>query len=139
MTNASGFSMAVSSRLPDKYHMATLSPLRIVLPATSVSASAVRRMWITGDCQRMISGTMPVTSDGILAQFAVLVGILVQRQHAAGNRVARGVVAADDQQHQIAHELVRARRKIACCFAVRQHRDQVGARRLLRRGGARGR
>ena len=135
----SGFSIASSSRLPDMYHMATLSPLRIVLPPSSVSSSAVRRMWITGVCQRMISGTMLVTSAGIVAQLAILVGILVQRQQAAGHRVARRVVAADDQQQQVAHELVRPRRQIARRLAVRQHRDQVGPRRLLRRARARAR
>ena len=57
------------------YHIATFSPFRMLLPPSSVSLSAVRRMWATGVCQRMISGT---TGEqlGIGAQLAVLVGFL---------------------------------------------------------------
>ena len=43
----------------------------------------------------------------ILAQLGVLVRELVQRVDAAGERVARGVVAADDQQDQVAEEVAR--------------------------------
>ncbi len=38
--------------------MITLSPLRMDFPSNSMSDSAVRRMWASGVCQRMISGTM---------------------------------------------------------------------------------
>jgi len=58
MMNFSGSSITVSSRLPETYHMITLSPARICLPSKSMSLSAVRRMWASGVCQRMISGTM---------------------------------------------------------------------------------
>ncbi len=43
--------------------MITLSPLRIGLPSNSMSLSAVRRIWASGVCQRMISGTMDGISD----------------------------------------------------------------------------
>ncbi len=45
--------------------MITFSPFLIALPPTSVSSSAVRRMWATGLCQRMISGTAPARSSGL--------------------------------------------------------------------------
>jgi len=43
---------------------------------------------------------------GGLAQFAVLPGVFVERQQAAGHRIAGGVVAADDQQDQGAQEFL---------------------------------
>ena len=47
-------------------------------------------MCATGDCQRMISGTMfGMTAPGSAMQLVVLVGELVQREHAAGDRVPR--------------------------------------------------
>ena len=61
----------------------------------------------------------------IRLQLGVLVRILSTAQEAAGDRVARRVVAADDQQDQIAeilHAIHVARR-----FAVREHRDQIAA------------
>jgi len=57
------------------------------------------------------------------AQLGPLIGVVVQRQQAAGHAVARGVVAAHDQQHQVAHVLQRAH--VARGGAVRQHRHQV--------------
>ena len=61
---------------------------------------------------------------GVGAQLGVLVGVLVQRQDRAGDGVAGGVVAADDQQHEVAEIFARL---VACSrwLAVRQHRDQV--------------
>ena len=112
------------------YHITTLSPALIGLPPSSVSRDAVRRMWITGVCQRMISDTALSTSAGIGLQLAVFVGELIQRQQAAAHGIAGGVVAADDQQRQVAHEFLQ--RHVARGGAVRQHRQQVEFRRLRR-------
>src|SRR5260370_29369934 len=49
---------------------------------------------------------------GVGAQLGVFFGELVQKPQAAADRVARRVVTADDQQEQIAHELVRPRRQV---------------------------
>ena len=65
----------------------------------------------------------------VFAQLAVLIRILAQRVDRARQRIARGVVAADDQQHQIAEEIRRVH--IARGFAVRHHRQQVALRRLI--------
>src|SRR6185437_735263 len=39
-----------------------------------------------------------------LAQLPVLIGVLVEREHAARNRVASGVVAADDEEHEVSEK-----------------------------------
>ena len=75
---------------------------------------------------------MLVTSPGLSRSLRYWSGCLFSAHSAARHRVARGVVAADDQQQEIAHELVRPRRQIARRLAMRQHRDQVRPRRLLR-------
>ena len=62
---AFGFSIASSSRLPEMYQITTLSPFLMGLPPISASSSAVRRIWITGVCQRMISDTRPGISAGL--------------------------------------------------------------------------
>src|SRR5205823_6681284 len=49
MTKRSGSSISSGSRLPEMYHIATLSPLQIRFPLSSASHSAVRRMCTTGD------------------------------------------------------------------------------------------
>ena len=49
-------SITSSSRLPEMYQITTLSPALIGLPPISASSVAVRRIWITGVCQRTISG-----------------------------------------------------------------------------------
>ena len=59
-----GSVIASSSRLPEMYQITTLSPFLIGLPPISASSSAVRRMWMTGVCQRMISDTKPGISPG---------------------------------------------------------------------------
>src|SRR5262245_60885684 len=43
-----------------------------------------------------------VNQGMIAAQFLVLIGVLVERQHRACQRVARGIIAADDQKNDIA-------------------------------------
>ena len=69
------------------------------------------------------------TRLGSGAQLRVLVGMLVQRQQAAGDRVARGVVAADDQQDQVAEV-----RPPAACPRVAGECASIDIRSLL--GGA---
>ncbi len=61
----------------------------------------------SGVCQRITSGTKLSISAGFSRQLAVLLRMLAQRVDAAGQRVARGVVAADDQQDQVAEEVRR--------------------------------
>ena len=83
-------------------------------------------MCATGDCQRMISGTIFGISPGFCSSFLVLIGVFVQRQHAAGDRVSRGVVAADDQQHDIAQQLLWIH--VVGGFVMRKHGNQVELR-----------
>ena len=61
------------------------------------------------------------------AQLGLLIGVLAERQDRAGDRVAGGVIAADDQQDQVPQifHAVHVFRGLA----VGQHRDQVRARR----------
>jgi len=68
----------------------------------------------------MISGTRLAISAGIVAQLLILVRVLAQRVKASGHRVARRVVAADDQQGEIAHEF--AQRHVLRRPAMREHR-----------------
>ena len=65
----------------------------------------------------------------ILLQLLELIGELAERVDAARQRVAGRVVAADDQQDQVAEEggEIHVPRR----FGVRHHRDQVALRRLL--------
>src|SRR6185437_8344718 len=61
----------------------------------------------------------------LVAQLLVFVRILVQREQAAGYRVARRVVAADDQQHQVAKILDRIVEHVPGRRIVRQQRDEI--------------
>ena len=67
------------------------------------------------------------------AQPVELLGELVERQHAAGHRVAGGVVAADDQQGQVAQELHRPVDEVLGVLGELHQRDQVVARLLAGR------
>ena len=60
---------------------------------------------------------------GIIPQFLVLVGVLVEGQHAATDGVAGSVVTADYEQDEVAEEL--QGRHIAGVLAVGQHGDQI--------------
>ena len=93
------------------------------MPRSSVSASAVRRMCASGVCQRMISGTMLGIRAGLSTQLLILVRVLVQRHDAAGDRVARRVVAADDQQDHVAQIFLRLH--VPRHVGMRHHRDQI--------------
>ena len=94
-----------------------------------MSSSAVRRMCASGVCQRITSGTKLSISAGFFAQLLVLVRMLAQRVDRARHGVAGGVVAADDQQDQVAEEVLRVH--VARGLAVRHHRQQVALRRLV--------
>src|SRR5690606_11654369 len=67
---SSGRSIASSSRLPEMYHITTLSPLRIFFPPSSVSTRAVRRICDSGVCQRMISETILPIRPGSAFSFS---------------------------------------------------------------------
>ena len=60
----------------------------------------------------------------IVAKFSILVGMFVQRQHRTAHGIAGGVIAADDQQNEIAQEV--ARIHVPRRLAVRHHRQQIG-------------
>ena len=60
---------------------------------------------------------------GVLLELCPFFGKLAQAKDHTRHGVAGGVVAADDQQHQIAHEFHRIH--IAHMFRVDHHRDQV--------------
>ena len=64
---------------------------------------------------------------GLGAQPVELVGELVQRQHAAGHGVAGGVVAADDQEGQVAEELHRPVDDVLGVLRHLHERDEVVA------------
>ena len=60
---------------------------------------------------------------GVVAQLLIFERVLVEGQHTAGNRIAGGVVAADDQQDQVAEKLHRLH--VSRRLTVREHRDQI--------------
>src|SRR3954452_17893876 len=62
-------------------------------------------------------------------QLPELVRVFAQCIDAAGQRVAGGVVAADDQQDQVAEEVLGVH--VARGFAVRHHREQIAFWRLV--------
>ncbi len=105
--NSSARSICSSSRLPEMrpdHHL--VAGLDLPTPRSSASSSAVRRRRITGVCQRTISETALVTSSGLARSFLNCSGKRLKPQQPAGHRVARGVVAAVDQEEdQDAHAL----------------------------------
>ena len=72
--NSFARAMTPSSLLPEMYHITTRSPSRMVLPPSSTSRVAVRAMWITGDCQRIISLTMFGMLPGFRLSFSYSCG-----------------------------------------------------------------
>ena len=59
----------------------------------------------------------------LLPNLAVLLGVLIERQHPAADGIPSSVVTADDEQHQIAKILHGVH--VFGGFAVRQHRHQI--------------
>ena len=65
----------------------------------------------------------------ILLEQLALLGILVELIDETAHRIARGVVAANDQQDQIAHEFLRAH--LVHGFGMDHHGNQIVARFLV--------
>ena len=63
---------------------------------------------------------------GLGAQLGEFIRVLAEEQEAAAHRIARRVVAADDEQDDVAEIFARAH--VAGRLAMRQHRDEVWAR-----------
>ena len=80
----------------------------------------------------MISETRFGISSRRAAHQFELLGVFDQRHQPAAHRVARGVVAADDQKRDRADEF--AGLQIAGRFGMREHRDQVESRRGIGAG-----
>lgn len=55
MMNSSDWSIMHPSRLPEAYHMTTLSLFLVAWPFTSTFWGAIWRTQVSGVCQRMIS------------------------------------------------------------------------------------
>ena len=75
---------------------------------------------------------MLVIKRWVVAQFLIFCRVLAQRPQPAAHGISRSIVAADDQQREIAKELGRVIDQVFCRLAVRQHGDQVEARRSSR-------
>ena len=81
------------------------SPLCSWVPWNSVSAVIVRAMFFTGDVQRSIS-SIALGSKPVGGQTPLLIGVQQQLLGSAGQRVAGGLVAADQQQQRLGDDLV---------------------------------
>ena len=125
--NSSARSIFSSSRLPEMYHITTLSPF-------AICGRRVRRR-----CARCGAYAAPGSGSGWSRrpdrdQFAPaahqleLLGIFDQRHQPAGHGIARGVVAADDQQRDRADEFARLQIWVAGECASIEIRSKVGAR-----------
>ena len=81
------------------------SPSRTCWPWTSASAVAVRFMFRIGLTQRSISSIALGSSAGSARQPGQLVGVAQERLDAARDDVAGRLVAADQHQHRLEHEV----------------------------------
>ncbi len=120
--------VAVARDVPHRDQVALADGLAAHL---EVLRGPVRRMCASGVCQRMVSETIEGISSGFSRSFGVLRRVLVQRVDRAGDGVPGGVVAADDQQPEVAVEGMDVH--VAGGLAVGQHRDQVELRGALTR------
>ena len=125
---------ASSSRLEDEYQSATLSPLVIGQPPSSVSFVAVRRKWANAGNIRSASSTALGTSDGSSISSCALVGVVHQRAHRARVRGLRGVVAGGHQQDEAGEDLV-VGEHVAVDLGEDEHAEHVVGR--VGRGGRR--
>ncbi len=95
--------IAVTRDVPHHHFLALLDLLAADLSVFERGACHVRDRRLPTDDLRHHVRDQP----RVVAQLLVLVGELVQRQHAAGDGIARGVVAADDEQQNVAEVFVR--------------------------------
>ena len=65
---------------------------------------------------------------GIGLELLELIGEPVQRENTAAHRIACGVVATDDQQHEVAQEFHRSADQILGVGVALQHGDQIEPR-----------
>ena len=84
---------------------------------------------MTGDAQRRISSVAPTrcTWTGRDASSVVLIGVLEERVHAVGDRVAGGLVAGDRQQQEEEVE-VHVGQRLAVDLGAEQRGDDVVTR-----------
>ena len=80
-------------------------------------------MWATGECQRNDLGHHVGDQIRVFLQLFVLFRKLVKAKHPRRDRIARGVVAADDQQQHVAQKLVGWH--VFGGLAISEKRDQV--------------
>ena len=83
-------------------------------------------MFLIGVTQRSISSTAASSSVAVGAELLPLVGVGEQLVHAAGDDVARRLVAADEDQQRLVDQLSR-RRAVAVDLGVHEHAHQVVA------------
>ena len=72
-------------------------------------------------------GDEAVDQDVVVAQLAMLVGIKAERQNRAGHGVAGRVVAADDQQNDVAERVLGSMSRVASACAIIESRSLLGA------------
>ena len=97
------------------------SPARILTPRTSASSVAMRVKWMIGLTQRRISSTASGSRSGSARSFSHCVAVLGEREQAAADRVAGGLVAGLD-------DAARSTRGAACSVsgcAVDLGRDEL--------------
>jgi hypothetical protein len=111
--------IAVARQVPHRDLVALLDRLAGQLGVLHAGAAHVGQRCLPADDL----GHQAVHQFLLRAQLGPFGRVVVHRDQAAGHAVARGVVAADDQQHQVAHVL--DRRHVARGRAMRQHRHQV--------------
>ena len=124
---AVGIGKLRSSRLADDVpHHDLVARRGSTDPPSSRSSRAVRRKCITGVTQRSISSIAGREQRGVGREPGALVGVLEQRERAAGDEVAGGLAARVHQQHE-EHVDVDLREPVAVDLGPQQHAQQVVA------------
>ena len=116
--------VAVARDVPHHHLVALADGLAADFDIAKRRAAHVRYRCLPADDFRNGAGQQ----FGIGLQLGELVRVLIKPVDAAGNGVPGGVVAANDQQQDVAEEF--HERHVFCRLAMRQHRDQVMTRRL---------